>query len=386
MAMGTSDGPVQGSGLERWSLARVILALAAATFAAACQAQPLVRDPGSDAGGSPGTGAGGTTGAGGALGTGGGASGGIDGMTCGRIDHPTQPIPPDMLILLDASGSMNDDATNTTCNGGCGASSKWAAATAAINTVVAETEGSINWGLKMFADADASCGVGNGVAVTVGAANAAAVAAAITGRTSANGGVANGSRTPTRLAENAATAYLLGLPDMSPKYVLLVTDGLPNCIPGGADPAADDSAGAVAAVTAAQTAGIPTMVVGVATSGLPVEDTLNAMAAAGGYPRAGSPSYYPADSSAELASALRAIVGGIPSCIFSVPPPPNSNTFTGGFDVFVGGMAIPRDVSHTSGWDIVNPNGTAIQLYGAVCDDIESGKVTTVSVIFRCLI
>ena len=145
----------------------------------------------------------------------------------------------------------------------------------------------------MFADADATCGVGNGVAVPVGTENADAITVAIAGRTSDNGGVANGSSTPTRLAESAAAAYLLGSPDISPKYLLLVTDGVPNCMPGNADRAADDSVGAVAAVTAAAAEGIPTMVVGVATSGLPVEQTLNEMAVAGGSPRAGSPSYYP---------------------------------------------------------------------------------------------
>ena len=223
------------------------------------------------------------------------------------------------------------------------------------------------------------------MAVSVGAGNAGAVASALAGRTSANGGVASGSSTPTRLAERAAASHLLGLPDISPKYLLLVTDGLPNCMPGNVDRAADDSAGAVAAVTDVQTEGIPTMVVGVATAGLPVEATLNALAVAGGAPRAGSPSYYPVASAAELTTALRAIVAGIPSCVFALPPAPTDAAF-GMFDVKVGGMAIPRDTSHTNGWDLVDSSATSIQLYGTVCDDVRSGKVTSVSIVFRCLI
>ena len=52
----------------------------------------------------------------------------------------------------------------------------------------------------------------------------------------------------------------------------------------------------------------------------------------------------------------------------------------------VGGLEIPRDTSHTNGWDLVDSSATAIQIYGPVCDDIESGKVTSVSIVFRCLI
>src|SRR5262245_14302102 len=362
----------------------------AVVIAGACDAQPLVPD----STGSAGTrGADGTTGEGATTGfrnlggstTGGGCLTGVGGgMQCGAVPYPPQPIPPDILILLDASGSMNNDTADNACANGCGATSKWAQATPAIAAVVAETQDSIRWGLKFFADTDATCGVGNGVAVPVAIGNAGAIQNALLGRTSANGGVTNGGRTPTRLAENAGAAYLSGLTDPSPKFLLLVTDGLPNCMPGNADSAADDSPGTVAAVTAAATAGIPTMVIGVSTSGTPTDATLTDVAIAGGYPRVGSPSYYPASSAAELTAALRALIDMTPACVFALPPPPNGNLSYGGIGVVVGGAEIPHDTSHAYGWDYTSTGQTAIEIYGQICDDIKSGAVTSVQIVFRC--
>ena len=92
------------------------------------------------------------------------------------VQQPLAKLPPDILIILDASGSMNNDISDTSCgNNGCGATSKWALMTPAINMVVSQTETTVNWGLKFFADTDNTCGVGNTVPVGVGANNANAV-------------------------------------------------------------------------------------------------------------------------------------------------------------------------------------------------------------------
>src|SRR5688572_4775570 len=80
-------------------------------------------------------------GAGAALGTGNIGTGGFgSGQSCGAFDYTLERLTPEILILLDASGSMNDDASNASCSGGCGAASKWAATVAAINATVARTE------------------------------------------------------------------------------------------------------------------------------------------------------------------------------------------------------------------------------------------------------
>ena len=330
------------------------------------------------------TGTGNSTGTGAVTGTGGSGSSNID-SNCGAVSRGAAKVAPDVLIVLDASGSMNDDLMNGTCNGGCGATSKWAQAVAPINQVVTDTQANVNWGLKFFAD-DTNCAVNGNAAVGVGMNTAGAIATAIMGRTAGNGGVANGSRTPTRAAVSQGAAYLMGINDMAPKYIVLATDGLPNC-PASGNTGNDDSGPAVTAVANAYAAGIPVFVIGVSTSGTGMADTtLNMMASAGGLPRAGSPSYYPVSSGAELSAALNTLVGVVASCNFAVGTPPNSNTSTDYIDVFGDGTLIPHDTSHTNGWDYTDATHTSVQVYGSTCDAIMAGTITSVTVTFRCIV
>jgi hypothetical protein len=272
------------------------------------------------------------------------------------------------------------------CSNGCGAMSKWALLTPALNQVVMQTQTTVNWGLKLFADTDSSCGVSpNTVAVQVGANNAGAIANVIAGRTAANGGVTNGSRTPTRSAENAAVTYMNTVNDMNPKYILLATDGQPNC-PSSGDSAMDDSPGAVTAVANAQSAGYPTFVVGISAPAGAANDALNMMAVAGGYPRSGTPQYYPVTSAAEFIMVLETLVGVATTCTFSVPDPPNSDTDRAHIGVVVNGTEIPRDPNHANGWDYTNTGMTAVQVYGPTCTGIMNGSITDVKIVFKCII
>ena len=358
-------------------LVATLAAAAASALVSGCDPPPLDSRTG-------GGGSGGTTGVG--ASGGGGSVGGTDRDICASIAQRAGPLPAEILILLDASGSMNDDASNTTCNGGCGASSKWAFAVSAINGIVSETDQSTHWGLKLFADGGSSnsCNVNNTVAVPVGAGNAGAIGAAIAGRTSTNGGVSNGSRTPTRAAETMAAQYLTGLTEDNPKFILLVTDNLPNCTPGGADQAADDSPGTIQAVADASQLGIPTMVIGIATAGQPADAVLSAMAVAGGYALANStPAYYPVTSAGELYATLDTLLPVQPDCVFSVPPPP-TDSGPPDIGVRVNGKNVPFDQSHTNGWDFTDASWTSVQVYGPACDAYRTAETPTASIDFYC--
>ena len=358
-------------------------------------------------------GAGGTagpSGAAGAGGIGGSAGSGRGGMipiiyldggadstgadrNCGEKSKTATKVPPEILILLDRSGSMNEDIKGGTCNDGgigvganCGATSKWALMVLAINQVVMETEADVNWGLKFFPDNTTnSCNVSTTAAVPVGAGNAGAIASAIMASTSANAGVMTGyNNTPTRSGMVGATTYLQSVTTTNPKFILLATDGVPTCSAlgvGGMDDAASE-----AAVAAANTAGFKTFVVGIATGGS-ADLTLSTLANAGGLPRQGTPSYYPVSTAADLAAAVRTFIGAANTCTFQVGPAPTDDgtTDVNRIVVYGDGVEIKIDTTHTNGYDYTDSTHQSIEVHGPQCDQIKTGAIKKVSVNFICL-
>ncbi|HVT09949.1 MAG TPA: vWA domain-containing protein [Polyangia bacterium] len=224
---------------------------------------------------------------------------------------------PDVLIVQDRSGSMTNDPGDRSCAGGCAGNSKWAIVSTAITNVVGTTDGIVNWGIKFFSDTKV-CSASGPPTVGIGASTGAMVANAIA-RTLPNG------NTPTRDAITYATAYLQSLADSNPKFLLLATDGLPNCPAGCADltnpsnsctmtdnPTEDMAA--EAAVTMAASQGIKTFVIGI--GALPTaENTLNQLAIAGDEAQTGAAtSYYAAGDESALETALTDIVHKITGC------------------------------------------------------------------------
>lgn len=354
-------------------------------------------NPDSGAGiGNTGTGNGnGSTGAGAASGgglRGGGTSTGaggmrdpsVDGRNCGVTSQGAQNLPPDVLIVLDRSGSMANQFDDTQCPGGGGVCmDKWTAMLAALNQLVTQTNTTVNWGLKYFPSAGGggggnnNCNVGNGADVGVAAMRAGAIGTNL-------GMAAPGGRTPTRAGMNAGVAYLMGLTDNNPKFILLATDGLPNCAPGGGG-MANDEMGAIQSVTDAATAGIPTFVVGIGNTG-GAEATLSSMAMAGGKAQAAAPFYYPANNAAELAAVLGMIGGQVASCNFVLSPPP---PVPENINILADGTKVPKDTNNANGW---NYNGTcttssvqcSVTLYGSYCDRFTGGMINSVTSVYGC--
>lgn len=325
-------------------------------------------------GGSLGTGRGGTTG----TGTGGGTP--TEDANCGVQSQAIQNVPPDLLIVLDRSGSMEQLADGSDCAGANCAMNKWAQMTAAINQVVVQTDTTIRWGLKYFANSG-TCGI---------TANAAVAPNIMTGQMIVNNinGTNTGGSTPTRLAVASASAYLSTLTDTNPKFILLATDGLPNCAPG-APTMQDDSAGAVAAIGAALTAGFPTFVVGIgmiaANGTVDPMQVLRQYATAGGRAPTAAPGYYQVNTTADLVAVLGTIQGMVASCQFSLTPPPPAPT---NIAVHADANSIPKDTGHTNGWDY---NGTctssqpcSIQLYGSWCDRVMAKEFQNVQALYGC--
>jgi hypothetical protein len=386
------------------SKVKLLLSLATAAFAAAiggCQFQQGAKG----AGGAGGAGQAGTTGQAGSDGGAGstgqaGTIGSFDGgfsfdaaprpdatgmsnpdANCAAVNQGAMPQPPDILILLDRSGSMEWDAPGT-CRSQCGANSRWRQVTDALNQVVPMTDTIVNWGLKFFGSGN-SCAVNDTPEVPIGPGNGAMIMTRI-------GMTMTGSATPTRLGVNAGAAYMATLTDTNPKYLLLATDGEPTCNPDLTPPTnmnmnMSDAAGAQQAVTNAFGMGFKTFVVGVGDTGGAA--TLDQMAINGGMPQTGgATSFYQVTDTASLVAALNTILGRVGSCQFNIGMAPNSSTSNDKIDVFGDGVPISRDPSHVDGWDYSNAEHTAIEVYGPRCDAIKAGSTMNVTVTFRCII
>ena len=152
---------------------------------------------------------------------------------------------------------MNDDSNEMSCTGGCGANSKWALLSAAIDRMVTDHP-SVNWGLALFGSDDA-CGVNAGAAVDVAQDAASAIDSALAATTP-------GGAAPTAAAIGAAAGYLQSRPDSNPKYILLATRR-PVGLRLGRRRAPAAAAEAENAIASAFHAGIPTFVVGLVPSG-----------------------------------------------------------------------------------------------------------------------
>jgi hypothetical protein len=318
--------------------------------------------------------------------SGGGVNLSSDGPNCGIQHEKFSLVPVDLLVIQDRSGSMRSD-------------DKWNQVTMAVNEVVSQTEASVRWGLKLYAmtyktNSAVRCFVPDGIEVPFALNNSAKIKSAMNDNPPPSGD--NGSATPTRFAIEKAVAHLATVKDGSPKYILLATDGQPNCAKGilsTDDYGADDKTATIAAIAKAKADGILVVVVGIAigTNGPflgNAEITLNSMAEAGGMPRNDTYKYYPANDAASLVTALKQIVGILPTCTFSLAstPPDPTNVAV---DAYPPGGGAPsritnQDKTHTEGWDFNDTDMTSIRVYGKWCEEVMSGKIERLQAIFGC--
>lgn len=278
--------------------------------------------------------------------------------------------PPDLLIVLDRSGSMGSPINIFDPFG----PTMWQVMVDAIVQITSTHADNIRFGLAVF-PTDNLCGVDPGTEVAIGDGTAGAIATWL-------GGPGPDGNTPAHLALDNALDVYSGIPvNPNGRYVLYATDGAPNC--GGADESSSSDAEVITAIEALYAADVHTFVLGFGSPfGLDVTN-LNAAALAGGEPKPGGPPhYYQAESAADLEMALEAIAGGIivPSCTYELselPPDPDAVTVT------VDGVPVPRSPSHTDGWDY-HPDASHITFFGSYCDMIQSGSSGSVRFSYGC--
>ena len=297
----------------------------------------------------------------------------VDGGNCGITTSNLTQQPADLLLVLDRSGSMNDDiASDASCTGAnapANCTTRWSTMTTALNQVLTTSPAGVEWGLKFFTSpGGGNCTVNAGADVPIPA-TAAQVQAAIAP-------LSPGSQTPTTAAINAAVAYYGTVTDGRSHFILLATDGQPNCDPGTTATVSDTSvADAAAAITTAYNAGIKTYVIGIG----PSAGNLTNFAAAGG-----TTDYFPATSPDQLTAALSNIATAVASCVFNLgkaPPDPTNVVVEFNGDP---NQRAPYDPTQTNGWNYTSPADTSIQLYGSWCDGVTSGKYKTAEVLMGC--
>lgn len=159
-----------------------------------------------------------------------------DTNTCGETEKPAQYAKINMLIVMDKSGSMTDTPPAY-------GKSKWESAKASLGTALKADDPLVSYGFMLYpykADAAAAgCVIPSGTdAVNIPIQAASASVPAIHGLLAQT---APGGGTPTAGALKAAYEYYTvgaGRDLIGQKYVLLVTDGGPNCNAGITCPAA----------------------------------------------------------------------------------------------------------------------------------------------------
>lgn len=330
---------------------------------------------------------------------------------CGDQTIPAVSNPPNLSFIIDHSASMGDELAGSGL-------SKYETARIALSHVLRAVGHRVNYGAAIFPGLDGRTGCEPGDQL-VKVAPGDAPSYARDGKTGprlrdllqrlsiadVDGG------TPVAATLDAMRPILVEL--SGPTFVVLVTDGAPNCndelecepedcIPnieglafGGVacspsfnccepspeQPKANlscvDGDASVQAVAALQAAGIGTFVVGMPGSE-PYVDLLNAMAEAGGTARPGPLAYYPVEDTAELQASLTAIAASVAiTCEIPLDYEPRDPDYV---NVYFDGTLLEYDPQ--DGWEWSESGQVLIR--GAACDQLVSGNVLEVQILAGC--
>jgi hypothetical protein len=285
---------------------------------------------------------------------------------CGNTTSDSTRQPADVLLVLDRSSSMNySTSSDANCGSGAtGCTARWPALTSAVNSTLSSTSGAVNWGLKLYTSPGGSaCTVNAGVEVPISATSVAAIQTQISN-------TKPGNNTPTAQAIKAAADYLKTVTDPNGKFILLATDGEPNCGGSGSSGSGTTNVqGTIDAITATKAAGFPVYVVGIG----PSVGNLDNFAAAGG-----TTNYFPATSPQALTDAFASISKLVATCVFtSTKPPADPNNIA----VYLNTNLVAKD--DVDGWAF-GADPSTIVLHGAACTEAMAATGSSVQILFGC--
>ena len=274
---------------------------------------------------------------------------------CGAMEFALQRVEPNVMLVIDRSGSMGDPVASGS------ATTKWSDLKTAVSSLVTNYDSQMRLGAAIFSS-DGNCAAAN-VDVPV------ASAAGATVMTKLNAQGPNGN-TPTAAALDTVIAKGLLNDPTRANYVVLATDGLPNC--------SDTDVAKRITTLYNQTPSVKTYVIGMGDGTASDPTTLNSWADAGHTALTGGTHYYQTSSPAALKQAFDAIVGGIVSCDFKMMQDAPDPTL---ISVTENGAAVAQ--SPTVGWSY-DASSHTVTLHGAACDMLTQNASTKVSVLYGC--
>ncbi len=290
---------------------------------------------------------------------------GGQGGACADITINFAPIVPSVMLLIDQSGSMDDDFGND--------GTRWEVLYDTLMApdvgVVTQLQSKVRFGMALYTGANNQADCPGIIDVPIALDNRDAIDAVYAPERPEGD-------TPTGDAITAVTPGIVAFAEEGPKFIVLCTDGEPDtCEDGDAD--GRPEALAAAQATFGQDVGIYVISVGTNVG----EDHLQDMANAGvGLPIGGAENapYWQALDAQGLGEAFDTIINGVRSCILTVDGEIDPAKACDG-TVRVDGVEIPCD--DPDGWKLNSP--TEIELQGDACDLIQSGD-HTVDATFPC--
>ncbi|HKO51737.1 MAG TPA: hypothetical protein VJV79_28700 [Polyangiaceae bacterium] len=347
------------------------------------------------------------------VGNGDAGAAGDRGVSCGGVALAAGPQQVQVLLVVDKSLSMNVTPT------GFG-DTKWNGLRSALRSAVDATDGNVAFGLDFFPSSGAAtvplangCELPSSSVPTVEVGSSAATKTAIENALAEN---SPAGATPTAAALARALSYFTkgaGKTLLGKHYVLLATDGGPNCddslsceadtctvnmdglCPTGTnccDPKIDpagpgkclDDGATVAMVEALAKANVKTIVVGIPGTEA-YGDTLDAVATAGGVQNPTAPPSYFAVSASGGVNALSQVLtnittGLITSCslVLENDPPDHDQ-----INVIIDGRTIPAGA--VDGWELDETSTPpTVVLKGSTCEAVSTAGASKLSITFGC--
>ncbi len=296
-------------------------------------------------------------------------TGSLEPMPCQVEETNLNSIPPDILLVLDKSGSMSMESWDHDADPKTPVVTRWYSLYGVVQSIVTKFDATVNFGMKLYPKITAgsyenmgACEVTPGVEVEVAATNAVEVLAKLPG---ADVDVLGGTPMETGLKE--AFTYLQALDPGKQRFALLVADGEISKTCQG-----EVFAEALGAVKTAYANGIPTYVVGIDVDPS-TSAQLAALADSGGKPNANNPDgFYQTSSQIELQAALQQIVDDTLSCVIEVDPVPSEPDL---FQVWIGADQVDAvtDCASEDGWVWTQPH-SQIELCGQACLDLKKSQ------------